>query len=78
MDFPFPSASYYGHSIAHSEDEAATKLEELLTPVAVKLLSIQGFVEGTAIYGGNDIKYRHIWGLDNWLEAVERGAVDRE
>ena len=29
----------YGHSIAHSEDEAAVKLEELLTPVAVKLLS---------------------------------------
>jgi integrase len=29
----------YGHSIAHSEDEAAEKLEELITPVAVKLLS---------------------------------------
>jgi integrase len=29
----------YGHSIGHSEDEATEKLEELLTPVAVKLLS---------------------------------------
>ena len=28
----------YGHSIAHSEDEAAERLEELITPVAVKLL----------------------------------------
>jgi integrase len=29
----------YGHSLAHSEDEAAEKIEELITPVAVKLLS---------------------------------------
>ena len=29
----------YGHSLAHSEEEAAAKLEELITPVAVKLLS---------------------------------------
>ena len=29
----------YGHSIAHSEDEAAEKLEELITPIAVKLQS---------------------------------------
>jgi len=29
----------YGHSLAHSEDEAAERLEELITPVAVKLLS---------------------------------------
>jgi integrase len=29
----------YGHSLSHSEDEAAEKLEELITPVAVKLLS---------------------------------------
>jgi integrase len=29
----------YGHSISHSEVEAAERLEELLTPVAVKLLS---------------------------------------
>jgi integrase len=29
----------YGHSLSHSEVEAAERLEELLTPVAVKLLS---------------------------------------
>ncbi len=29
----------YGHSMGHSEDEAAAKLEEMITPVAVKLLS---------------------------------------
>lgn len=29
----------YGHSMAHAENEVAAKLEELLTPVAVKLLS---------------------------------------
>ena len=29
----------YGHSLSHSEDEAAEKIEEMLTPVAVKLLS---------------------------------------
>jgi integrase len=29
----------YGHSLAHSEDEAAERIEELLTPVAIKLMS---------------------------------------
>jgi len=29
----------YGHSMAHAENEVAARLEELLTPVAVKLLS---------------------------------------
>jgi len=29
----------YGHSLAHSDDEAAERIEELLTPVAVKLQS---------------------------------------
>lgn len=29
----------YGHSLSHSEDEAADRLEELITPVAVKLMS---------------------------------------
>jgi integrase len=29
----------YGHAVAHSQDEAAEKLEERFTPVAVKLLS---------------------------------------
>ncbi|MBA4379552.1 MAG: hypothetical protein C0393_02500 [Anaerolinea sp.] len=29
----------YGHSLAHSEDEAAERIEELLSPVAVKLQS---------------------------------------
>jgi integrase len=29
----------YGHSMGHSEDEAAIRIEEMITPVAVKLLS---------------------------------------
>ena len=29
----------YGHSLGHSEDEAAERIEELLTPIAVKLQS---------------------------------------
>jgi integrase len=29
----------YGHSLGHSEEEAAERIEEMLTPVAVKLLS---------------------------------------
>jgi integrase len=29
----------YGHSMGHSEDEAAARIEEMITPVAVKLLS---------------------------------------
>ncbi len=29
----------YGHSMGHSEDEAAERIEEMITPVAVKLLS---------------------------------------
>jgi integrase len=29
----------YGHSMDHSEDEAAARIEEMITPVAVKLLS---------------------------------------
>ena len=29
----------YGHSLGHSESEAAERIEELLTPIAVKLQS---------------------------------------
>ena len=29
----------YGHSMGHSEDEAAARIEEMITPVAVKLQS---------------------------------------
>jgi len=29
----------YGHAMAHSQDEAAVRIEEMVTPVAVKLQS---------------------------------------
>ena len=32
----------YGHSMGHSEDEAAARIEEMITPVAVKLQSKRG------------------------------------
>jgi integrase len=29
----------YGHSMAHAEEEAAAKIEEMITPIAIKLQS---------------------------------------